>query len=152
MTTTTSRTITRRTRSWSSSITPTTTRTSTTTPRSATGTAAGVSRTRPKSTTPRRTCTITSLRAGTDIPADKGLLEQRLRQLPQLTNEVVAEHLQADVIGAVLPVRVGARLDRGRVAPRDDRVDERVAAFVREIRIAPSKPTKIVDIVLEPEI
>src|SRR5437773_1863099 len=102
MTTTTSRTITRRTRSPNSSTTPTTTRTSTTMLRSATGTAAGVSRTRPKSTTPRRTCTITSLRAGTDIPADKGLLEQRLRDHAQLTGNVVAEHLKTDVIGAVL--------------------------------------------------
>ena len=65
--------------------------------------------------------------------------EQRRRELAQLGQgavEIADHRLDADMVGARLAVGADACGDRVRVAPRDQRVDQAVAAAVGEVGVA----------------
>ena len=60
---------------------------------------------------------------------------------------VGADHLDAHVVGAGVAHRLHARRDRVEVAPRDDRVDQAVAARVGEVVVAVAEPAQVVRVV-----
>ena len=53
--------------------------------------------------------------------------------------KVDADHLDADVIRSSPEVILDSLADGGRIAPRDDGVDECIAASVRDVAVAPSE-------------
>ena len=96
-------------------------------------------------------------RAGAATAGTRGWrLEQLRRSRAPLRKwvriRVHSQHLHANVIGAVRDVLVDPRADRADVAPRDDRVHERVAAFAAQIRIAPADTSEVVRVVIEREV
>ena len=64
----------------------------------------------------------------------------------------VGEHLEADVVGAGVAVRLDASGDRLLVAPRDERVHEPVAAAVEQIVGGEPEPHPVVGVVLQQQV
>src|SRR5437588_10509957 len=65
---------------------------------------------------------------------------------------VGADRLDADMIGAGVPMFLDALADRRLVAPGDIGVDEAVRAAAAEIVIAKAESPPIVDVIIEPHI
>ena len=69
-----------------------------------------------------------------------------------MLSAAVTDRLDADVVGAGLEVLEDAPSDLVLVAPRHERVDERVAAAAGEIFLGEPEPTQVVGVVRQREI
>src|SRR5260370_23799539 len=78
--------------------------------------------------------------------------QQRQHLVVGSARTVGADRLDADMVGAGVPMLLDALADRRLIAPGDIGVDKAVGAAAGEIIVAKAEPAPVVDVIVEPQV
>src|SRR5580700_3193221 len=78
--------------------------------------------------------------------------EQFENALVDAARAVGRDRLDADMVGAGVPMLLDTGADRRLVAPREHRVDETAGAAACEIAVAKAHAPPVVDVIVEPQV
>src|SRR5271170_4179367 len=98
-------------------------------------------------------------RSAPTISVDHGMPSRSPRRSEQVEDRFIdlaralrADRLDADMVGAGIPVLLDAGADRGLVAPGDDRVDKAIGPAAGEVGVAIALGSPGIDVVFELQI